>query len=50
MCFSYTVIQKTIKADNGFRHINKAFQQFCSQWTTELKIGIPYNSQGHGIV
>lgn len=40
-CFSCMGIPKIIKIDNGSGYVSKAFQQFCSQWNSEYKIGIP---------
>ena len=41
---------KIIRMGIGSRYVSKAYQQFCSEWNIEHKKGIPYNSQGHGIV
>ena len=49
-CFSYMGIPKIIKTDNRSVYVSKAFQQFCSQWNSEHKTGIPCNPQGQGTV
>lgn len=41
-CFSYVKIPKILKMNNVSEYINKAFQQLCSQWNTELKTVISY--------
>ena len=49
-CFPYMGIPKIIKTDNGSKYVNKAFQQFCSQWNIKHETGISYNPHGQGIV
>lgn len=49
-CFSILGIPKVIKTDNGPAYTSKAFQRFCLKFAIVLKIGIPYNPQGQGIV
>ncbi|XP_013920191.1 PREDICTED: endogenous retrovirus group K member 11 Pol protein-like [Thamnophis sirtalis] len=39
-----------IKTDNGPAYSSAAFATFCDQWKIVHKFGIPYNSQGQGIV
>ena len=49
-CFSYIKIPYIIKKDTGSGFISKKLQQFCSGWNIEHKTGIPYESQGQGVV
>lgn len=43
-------IHKIIKMDNKSGYVSKTLPQFCSQWNTVYKAGIPYNPQGQEIV
>ncbi|XP_013917235.1 PREDICTED: endogenous retrovirus group K member 11 Pol protein-like [Thamnophis sirtalis] len=41
---------KELKTDNGPAYVSSNFAQFCKKFSVTHKFGIPYNSQGQGIV
>ena len=49
-CFSILGDPNQIKTDNGTGYYSQAFEMFCQQFNVTHITGIPYNSQGQGIV
>ena len=43
-------IPKVLKTDNGPAYTSAKFKQFCHHIGVSLLTGLPYNSQGQGII